>query len=265
MTNTQNNTKSGIFKSYHEGNIFGVYNSQAIPDFNASMLSPKYWQENNAITGTAQGRGTTWFIRYQGQSNENESHWVLRHYYRGGLIGKLIKDHYLFTSKHNTRAAREFELLGKMNELGLPAPKPIAYRVMKHGLVYQADLLSSRIENAQDLVDLLSHKQVTNMLFNEESWMLIGATIKRFHQHGIYHHDLNAHNILLNGDGLVYLIDFDRGEFRGTAQQGQQQSWQQNNMDRLKRSFVKEKNRIAGFQWEPKHWDMLMKGYNQQM
>jgi 3-deoxy-D-manno-octulosonic acid kinase len=255
------NMTTPLFKTYESGNtfgecIFGEYNCQAIPNFCVDMLSADYWQKNNAVTGTAQGRGTTWFVQY---TNElKESHWVLRHYYRGGLIGKIIKDHYFFTRKSKTRAACEFELLKQMAVLNLPTPKPIAYRVKQHGLVYQADLLSSRIENAQDLVGLLTSTK-KEAVISEESWGVIGATIKRFHTHGIYHHDLNAHNILFDANGLVYLIDFDRGEFRNKHQK----EWQQSNMMRLKRSFMKEKQRIAEFQWTMKHWDMLMAGYNQ--
>ncbi|MCI2282554.1 3-deoxy-D-manno-octulosonic acid kinase [Colwellia sp. MSW7] len=109
----------------------------------------------------------------------------------------------------------------------------MAYRVTRQGLFYQADLLSSRIENAQDLVAILSKQTISSTL-----WKKIGRTIKRFHDHNIYHHDLNAHNILIDADENVFLIDFDRGEIR-TSNQSQ---WQKSNMARLQRSFLKEKN-----------------------
>jgi 3-deoxy-D-manno-octulosonic acid kinase len=61
----------------------------------------------------------------------------------------------------------------------------------------------------------------------------VGAEIARFHAHGVYHADLNAHNILLT-DASVWLIDFDRGELRHPAR-----AWQQANLARLKRSLLK--------------------------
>ena len=224
---------------------FGKYNKKWVKKFISDMLNSEYWHAKQAITGSAQGRGTTWFIASQNQ------HWVLRHYYRGGLIGKLIKDSYWFTQGEQTRAAKEYDLLNKMSQWQLPAPKGIAYRIQKRGLIYQADLLSSRIENAQDLVAILTEKSIS-----DECWQHIGQTIKQFHKHGVYHHDLNAHNILLDVANKAWLIDFDRGELRKVSSQ-----WQHANLQRLLRSFNKENNKLAVFHWCEENWQMLMRGY----
>lgn len=237
-------------KSYY------LFNHKLITHFSAEMLTPTYWQDNNAITGSAQGRGTTWFVAYQDE-NHNQHDWVLRHYYRGGLIGRVISDSYFFTGIENTRAAREFSLLLYMQQLALPAPQPIAYRVTRHHLTYQADLLSSRIVQANDLVAILSKAPLDKSL-----WLAIGATIKRFHDHNIYHHDLNAHNILINNLNQVFLIDFDRGEIRDDeVNQSKNDVWKQANMQRLQRSFLKEKNKLAQFYFTDKNWQSLMNGY----
>ncbi|MEW6995458.1 3-deoxy-D-manno-octulosonic acid kinase [Colwelliaceae bacterium MEBiC 14330] len=238
-------------KSYY------LFNHNLITHFSAEMLTPTYWQDNNEVTGSAQGRGTTWFVAYQDENN-NQHDWVLRHYYRGGLIGRVIKDSYFFTGISNTRAAREFALLLHMQQLGLPAPQPIAYRVIRHHLTYQADLLSSRIMQANDLVAILSQAPLDKSL-----WLAIGATIKGFHDHNIYHHDLNAHNILINNQNRVFLIDFDRGEIRNTeANQSKNAAWKQANMQRLQRSFLKEKNKLAQFYFTDENWQTLIKGYH---
>jgi len=140
-----------------------------------------------------------------------------------------------------------------MQTLALPAPKPIAYRVTRHGCLYRADLLSSRIENSQDLVAIL-----TLQLITDDLWSVIGKTIKKFHQQNIYHHDLNAHNILINEQQEVFLIDFDRGEIKASKQA----SWQHNNMARLQRSFRKEQNKLSHFNWQEHNWQTLVDGYN---
>ena len=232
-------------KHIQQGNCYCVFDSSQLNEFSPEMLSPDYWQQQQAIEGSAQGRGTTYFIKHQ------EQHWVLRHYYRGGLMGKLNKDSYFFTGVNNTRAAKEFQLLVTMKKLGLPAPQAIAYRVIKKGLFYHADLLSSRIENAQDLVAILQQQALT-----EKTWFEIGAMIKCFHQQGIYHHDLNSHNILLDQQNKPWLIDFDRGEQRVIDK-----SWQENNLARLLRSFKKEQVKIKHFQWQEKNWQQLLNGY----
>lgn len=232
-------------KIIQQGDNYYCFDENAIADFNINMLSPDYWQKQEAITGTAQGRGTTYFIKYINDE------WVLRHYYRGGLIGKLINDRYLFTGFNTTRAALEFNLLKTLSTLNLPAPKPIAYQVKKSGLSYRADILTARITDAQDLVASLTKRNI-----EEQTWYNIGRCIKNFHQHGIYHHDLNAHNILLDKDSKVWLIDFDRGEQRQPVKQ-----WQQANLDRLLRSFNKEKNQLADFHWHTNDWQILLEGY----
>lgn len=246
-------------KYFTQSNLYCLYNSDLIRDFDAKMLTADYWQAKGAITGTAQGRGTTWFIRYLANNKEKEQHWVLRHYYRGGLIGKLIKDSYLFNGLHNSRAVQEFSLLKQLQQWQLPAPKPVACSIIRHGLFglfYQADLLSSRIENAQDLVAILSKKQISDHL-----WQKIGATIKRFHDHHVYHHDLNAHNILIDEQQAVYLIDFDRGEVRKTDKANKPCHWKDSNMARLQRSFLKELQQLENFHFTDDNWQALRVGY----
>jgi 3-deoxy-D-manno-octulosonic acid kinase len=57
--------------------------------------------------------------------------------------------------------------------------------------------------------------------------------VARFHRAGVWHADLNAHNVLVTADGL-YLIDFDRGRMRIPSP-----AWQQANLQRLRRSLLK--------------------------
>jgi len=249
VTKTINNAQ---FSKIKEGNVTCFYNQKLITDFSADMLSPTYWQQKKAITGSAQGRGTTWFLAYNDNSN-TQHNWVLRHYYRGGLIGKIIKDSYWFNGLENTRAACEFSLLRHMQTIQLPAPEPIAYRIIQQDFYYKADLLSSRIQQAQDLVAILSEKAL-----EDDVWKSIGATIKRFHYHGIYHHDLNSHNILLNDKNEVFLIDFDRGELRTNPVNTR---WKRDNMARLQRSFLKERNKLPQFNFTDENWHTLLNSY----
>lgn len=237
------------YKYQQENNTYCLYNSQYIDDFSSEMLSSTFWQKNNAVTGTAQGRGTTYFVAYQ------KHEWVLRHYYRGGLMGKINNDSYWFTGLKNTRAAQEFSLLQTMHEKGLSTPEPIAYRIIKKGFFYRADILTSRIKNASDLVAILQSKKVES-----DTWQAIGKNIKQLHQNGIYHHDLNSHNILLDDKNKPWIIDFDRGEQRSNS--AADQSWQAQNMARLLRSFKKEVTQLKNFYWQEENWQQLLAGYN---
>lgn len=222
------------------------FNPTLVNNFQPTFFSSHFWQEQNAIEGSAQGRGTTWFLKHDKQ------HWVLKHYYRGGLIGRLLSDSYVYTGLQSTRSVAEFTLLSQLNELDLPAPKPVACSVFRQGLSYKADLITTRIEKARDLVDVLSNEPLEHSMYQN-----IGATIKRFHQHGIYHHDLNIHNILIDNHENVWLIDFDRAKILKPKIQ-----WQQANLNRLKRSFLKEKNRLVDFHWQEQAFSHLLLGYN---
>ena len=232
-------------KVYENNNLFCLYDDNEIENFSQDLLDSDYWQSNNQVVGTAQGRGTTWFIEVDNKQ------WVLKHYYRGGLIGKFNKDSYLFSNYGNTRATKEFELLNQLRDLNLPAPKPIACRVIKSGLFYKADILTERVCNAQDLISLLIKQSV-----NANLWHNIGKTIKAFHDHDVYHHDLNIHNILIDDQNKVWLIDFDQGEVRADST-----NWKEENMSRLLRSFNKEKNKLEALHWQANEWDLLLTGY----
>ena len=83
----------------------------------------------------------------------------------------------------------------------------------------------------------------------EAEWQATAETLARFHNAGVFHADLNINNILFDEHGKVFLIDFDRGEIRKPAQQTVE-----NNMDRLKRSFIKELNRNTEFYWQQSDW-----------
>ncbi|QOL26471.1 3-deoxy-D-manno-octulosonic acid kinase [Thalassotalea sp. LPB0316] len=237
--------KSGQIKVVKSSKCYLAFDESKLAEADMAIFSPQFWLSKNAISGTAQGRGTTYFVEH------NQQQWVLKHYYRGGLIGKLIKDKYVFLGIEHTRAKREFELLVYMKAHGLPCPAPIAIGIRKYGLCYSADLITERIKNANDVVSILANRPLT-----ENQWQAIGSTIKSFHQLGVYHDDLNCHNILLDQGDKVWLIDFDRGEQRKCNE-----TWQRANLDRLLRSFRKEKTRLSEFYWQESDWQHLLAGY----
>jgi len=205
-----------------------------------------FWQQQNAVTGHSKGRSITWFIEYQ------TNHWVLRHYHRGGLVAKLMRDYYWFSSVEQSRCFQELKLLELMYLQGLPVPKPIAARVVKRGLFYQADLLIEKIPLSEDLVQRLGRKSMT-----EVEWHSVGSMIAKFHQAGVFHADLNAHNILLDSELKFWLIDFDKCEYRSTKDV----SWANKNLARLYRSFNKEKGLHQTFHFDEQNWQWFNSGY----
>ncbi len=179
---------------------------------------------------------------------------VLRHYYRGGAIGKLLKDHYAYIGLTRSRPFCEFDLLAKLTQQGLPAPKPIALHVKrkKLGRCYQGDIITQRIQGSTDLASILSERPAT-----ENEITTVGQTLRRFHDHNVYHHDLNAHNILIDNESRAWLIDFDRGAIRPNTQ-----GWKGANLSRLQRSLNKESQRQAQFFWSEDDWTLLLNSYH---
>ena len=90
----------------------------------------------------------------------------------------------------------------------------------------------------------------------EDELERIAKTIALFHSKGVYHADLNINNILFDDTGDVYIIDFDRGEIKMPNVQ-----WQQSNMERLERSFLKEQGRNESFNWQATDWQTLHSNY----
>ena len=61
----------------------------------------------------------------------------------------------------------------------------------------------------------------------------VGQTIRRFHDVGLDHVDLNARNLLVGPQGEVFMIDLDRCRLRAPGR------WQAGNLARLERSLEK--------------------------
>lgn len=154
---------------------------------------------------------------------------VRRHYRRGGLVARLLGDRYLWTGAERTRAFREFAVTRILQRAGLPVPTPLAARVRRGGLFYRADLLVSEIPGTRTLASLRDGADIARF-----EWDALGSLIARFHRAGLWHADLNAHNVLIDAQGGLWLIDFDRAELDPPAR-----ARHRANLERLLRSLRK--------------------------
>ncbi|WP_086981681.1 3-deoxy-D-manno-octulosonic acid kinase [Vibrio aphrogenes] len=213
-------------------------------------FEPEFWHAQNKVLGSAQGRGTTWFV----QTDNLPA--ALRHYHRGGLFGKLVKDHYWFSQWHQTRSCEEFQLLQHLVKAGVNVPQPIAARAVKRTVCYQADILTQKIEGAEDLVGILQKHSL-----QREIYVLIGEQIRQLHQANVNHTDLNIHNILLDKHNKVWIIDFDKCHIEPELGETNLAVWQKSNLDRLLRSFQKELTK-RHIHWAEQDWAALEMGYH---
>lgn len=232
-----------MLKTIEHNKLRIVFDDSLIHDDVEACFDAQYWKAQNKVIGSAQGRGTTWFV----QLDEIEG--ALRHYRRGGLFGKIVSDHYIFTGWNKTRSLAEFHLLQTLNQAGVNVPKPVAAIAKKRMFCYQGDLLSEKIPNAEDLVSVLQQRTLT-----PDEYSAIAQQIKKMHQAQVNHTDLNIHNILLDKQSKAWLIDFDK------CYQQSGENWKESNLQRLLRSFNKELNKRQ-IKWQHRDWEFLINAY----
>jgi len=190
-----------------------------------------------AVPVASGGRAAAWFVTIAGRAA------VLRHYRRGGLAARLVRETYFWRGEDSTRAFAEFDLMRKLWLAGSPVPRPLAAAVWRSGLTYRAAILTERIPDAVPLADTQE----------PAVWREAGVVIAGMHRLGVWHADLNVYNVLVDADARAWLIDFDKGRIgRLTAVQ------REANLDRLLRSVRKVAPAL-----EAKCWSALVQGYDQ--
>jgi 3-deoxy-D-manno-octulosonic acid kinase len=209
-----------------------------------SLFDPKYWAARGELAAVSAGRGSAWFVGSAANA------WVLRHYRRGGLIARISEDRYVWSGEERVRAFAEWRLLEALAQRGLPVPKPIAAWYVRQGLTYRCDLITRRIAHAEALSAVLASSALA-----PGSWRAIGEVVARLHASGVDHADLNAHNILLDDQDGVSVIDFDRGRLRTPG------TWSAGNLRRLHRSLAKISLTLPPGRFGRADWDFFLDGY----
>lgn len=214
-----------------------------IPLFEAKSIKGDDLTIKRPAGGRAGGKVSAIFFDYDAYQL------VTKHYYRGGLIAKIVADKYLWLGLQSTRAYREMELLHYMHSQNLPVAEPFAAYIQQRGCYYRMDIITHRLEDALSLVELCKTK-------NHQQWGEVGRVIKLFHKHNIYHADLNAHNIIF-ANKRFYVIDFDRAKLCG----GTSTRWKKRNLQRLYQSLQKLKKQDV-IQFNRQDWQQLLAGYD---
>ena len=204
------------------------YLESGSPAFDPDVFDDQRLAALDMLSGVAAaGRGNTCFFSLGGHEM------VLRHFRRGGMAQRISKDRYIYTGLERTRAMTEFSVLCELHRRELYVPKPYACRVVRQGAFYRASLVTFRLPG-HTLAEYLINQTIDTAL-----WESIGKTIAQFHREGVYHADLNTHNILIDSLGRIALIDFDQAVFRKDPVSDKAGGWRQKNLQRLYRSIRK--------------------------
>lgn len=207
-------------------------------------FDPQFWRGRGELSDVSGGRGSAWFV------GSGEHQWVLRHYRRGGFIAHLSQDSYVWAGEDRVRSFAEWLLLDLMTQRGLRVPKPIAARYERNGLFYRCDLITQRIVDTETLGGKLVMAPLP-----EVQWRAVGTAVAQLHRAGVDHADLNAHNILIDIQGMVSVIDFDRGRERAPG------TWSGQNLQRLQRSLAKIAVGLPAGRYSAQAWEWLLAGY----
>ncbi|MDX1404749.1 MAG: 3-deoxy-D-manno-octulosonic acid kinase [Woeseiaceae bacterium] len=236
MSDTVEKTRNGAI----------VYDTAIINQISERAFVANGWPHAKPIQGPLRsaGRGKTLMV------SDGQNEFVLRHYLRGGLPGKLIRDSYLWLGENKTRSFAEWYLLAKLHAMGLPVPRPAAARYRRKGIFYTADLLTIRLPDIRSLAE-----RIVESPGNESLWKNIGAVLYRFHAAGVDHADLNAYNVQVGNQDSIYLLDFDRGRILPPG------PWQQKNIARLHRSLRKIKLADRNVHYTEADWNLLLDSY----
>ena len=224
-----------------------LFDAGAVPQVEACWFDPGWWQACGRLRVRQGGRGAIGFL------DTPAGPLVLRHFRRGGALARLLGDRYLWRGLEHSRGFREFRLLVALRARGLPVPVPVAAQCRHHRVGrYTADLLTRELPAAETLAERVHTGQATR-----DDFAAVGTLLARFHVAGVYHADLNAHNIVWSGEGM-HLLDFDRGCLRRPAR-----GWQMANLARLKRSLLKigVGERAGSDRFEREAWVPLLAAY----
>lgn len=157
---------------------------------------------------------------------------VMRHYLRGGLVGKFMTDGFFRFDKTACRARLEFELTAKLYRLGLPVPRPLIARERVGSMWIRNDIVVEQLPNTRNLAEILAQDGI-----RQGQMRKVGQMLRRFFDANLLHTDLNIRNILINDKDECFLIDFDKCEIRKELSKSEELSM----LSRLERSFKKEK------------------------
>jgi 3-deoxy-D-manno-octulosonic acid kinase len=236
LTETVERTKNGAI----------LYDKAIINQISAERFTAEGWLHAEVLTGSLRsaGRGNTMFV------GNVPRQFVLRHYRRGGLLGKLVRDTYVFSGEDLTRSFMEWRLLDKLAANNMNVPRPAAARFVRRGTFYTADLITVRIP---DVVSLSQYIAAEDR--DEAFWQALGAAIWKFHEAGVYHADMNAYNVQVDKDGDIWMLDFDKGALKPPG------PWQQETLSRLHRSLKKVLDLDPKLHFRATNWEQLLEGY----
>lgn len=153
---------------------------------------------------------------------DGEAGWVVRHYHRGGAVARALGDRYPRIGA--PRPFRELAVLEALRARSIPTSPPVGAAVYPSALCYRGDLVTEWVTGSSDLGRVLFGAEQLDSpaggpIRGEpgDAMEAAGRLVRRLHDEGVSHPDLNLKNILIV-DGATgahaAVIDLDRAVLR---------------------------------------------------
>lgn len=231
------------FRALEEGGSLLLVDGSRMRSPGPELFTEEGWRGRGAEVEPLPGRDDAgaWAVE-AGRKGES---WVLRRHGRRGFLSRFLGDRRPWRGPERSSPFREFRLLARMAEEGLPVPAPVGALVHPEGAFYHGALLTVRVPG-RPLAELLRENRP-----NPRSWGILGRTLQRFHQRGIWHPDLSAGHILVDRN-RIWLVDFEGARERKPG------GWAIRHLGRIRRAAVEELGRDG---WMDPSWQACWQAF----
>ncbi len=129
----------------------------------------------------------------------NGVHCAVKYFMRGGLVGRVVRTLYVGKGRFFRCITVAFHL--RSHGVACPEVLAVLSRKVAPG-VYRGVIVSEWVDGSYTLSEAVRGEDATGVLATAAS------VVRRMHDAGVWHADLNAGNILVK-DGTVFIIDLD--------------------------------------------------------